>query len=131
LESSKSLSRESIGVDETIACGLTVHRPLPVAAVSYRTRRLNKKVRYWKVQAVPDSVPRERHTAAVGAAITVNYTTVLNIVFGVAFAILTVVFFKTSGPDMMRMMEGGKHDRDSHEPHGAHRHAHHHHSESK
>ena len=78
-----------------------------------------------------DWVPHERDRQPVDTAITFNYTTILNIIFDVAFAILTVVFFKTSGPDMMRMMEGGEHDRDSHEPHGAHRHAHHHHSESK
>jgi uncharacterized protein len=76
-------------------------------------------------------VPHERHTPAVGAAITFNYTTVLNIIFGVVFALLTVVFFKTGGPDMMRMMEGGKHEQDSHEHHGTHHHAHHHRNESK
>lgn len=78
-----------------------------------------------------DWVPHERHPAAVDTAITFNYTTILNIIFDVVFAILTVVFFKTGGRDMMRMMERGEHDRDSHEPHGVHHHAHHHHSESK
>jgi uncharacterized protein len=55
-------------------------------------------------------VPTERHTAVVDAAITFNYTTALDIVFGVVFIVLTVMFFRTGGPEMMRMMEGGKHE---------------------
>ncbi|WP_244808406.1 permease [Caballeronia zhejiangensis] len=68
-------------------------------------------------------VPREHHTAVVDAAISFNYTTILNIFFGVIFAILTVVFFKTGGPEMMRMMERGEHDHtgDGHEA-SSHRH---------
>lgn len=54
-------------------------------------------------------VPHERHTAIVDAAITFNYTTVLNLVFGAVSVVLTVVFFRTGGPEMMRMMESGDH----------------------
>ena len=54
-------------------------------------------------------VPHERHTAIVDAAITFNYTTVLNLVFGAVSVVLTVVFFRTGGPEMMRMMESGEH----------------------
>ena len=61
-------------------------------------------------------VPHERHTAIVDAAITFNYTTVLNLIFGAVFVVLTVVYFRTGGPEMMRMMESGEHD------HGAHGH---------
>jgi uncharacterized membrane protein YraQ (UPF0718 family) len=61
-------------------------------------------------------VPHERHTAIVDAAITFNYTTVLNLIFGAVFVVLTVVFFRTGGPEMMRMMESDEHD------HGAHGH---------
>ncbi len=74
-------------------------------------------------------VPQERHTAAVDAAITFNYTTVLNIVFGAAFAVLTIVFFRTGGPDMMRMMESGEHEQGAHGHQSTHDHAHHHHGE--
>jgi len=61
-------------------------------------------------------VPHERHTAIVDAAITFNYTTVLNLIFGAVCVVLTVVFFRTGGPEMMRMMKGDEHD------HGAHGH---------
>ncbi|MDN7176717.1 permease [Caballeronia sp. SEWSISQ10-4 2] len=61
-------------------------------------------------------VPHERHTAIVDAAITFNYTTVLNLIFGAVFVVLTVVFYRTGGPEMMRMMESDEHD------HGAHGH---------
>jgi uncharacterized membrane protein YraQ (UPF0718 family) len=77
-------------------------------------------------------VPQQRHTAVVDAAITFNYTTVLNIVFGAVFVVLTVTFFRTGGPEMMRMMEGGEHDHDSHGHHGPDDHARHqHHGHSR
>jgi len=66
-------------------------------------------------------VPQERHTTVVGAAITFNYTTVLNIIFVAVFAVLTIVFFRTGGPEMMRMMERGGHDHGAHH-HGTHDH---------
>jgi uncharacterized protein len=59
-------------------------------------------------------VPQQRHRAVVDAAITFNYTTVLNIIFGAVFVVLTVTFLRTGGPEMMRMMEGGEYDHDSH-----------------
>ncbi|MFL9912684.1 permease [Paraburkholderia fungorum] len=72
-------------------------------------------------------VPRERHTAVVDAAITFNYTTVLNIIFGAVFLILMVVFFRTGGPEMMRMMERGEHDHGPRGSHSSRDHAHHQH----
>ncbi|WP_020070888.1 permease [Paraburkholderia caledonica] len=72
-------------------------------------------------------VPTQRHTAVVDAAITFNYTTVLDIVFGVVFIALGIVFFRTGGPRMMRMMEGGEHEHAAHGHHAAHDNAHHHH----
>jgi hypothetical protein len=72
-------------------------------------------------------VPTERHTAVVDAAITFNYTTVLDIVFGIVFIALGIVFFRTGGPRMMRMMEGGEHEHAAHGHHAAHDNAHHHH----
>ncbi|PMS38639.1 hypothetical protein B0G57_102242 [Trinickia symbiotica] len=77
-------------------------------------------------------VPKERHTAVIDAAITFNYTTVLNIVFGVAFIVLTVLFFKTGGREMMRMMKSGEHDHRAAGHQGSHNHVasqHHGHSE--
>jgi uncharacterized protein len=74
-------------------------------------------------------VPHQRHTSIVNSAITFNYTTVLNIIFGVLFVILTIVFFRTGGVEMMRMMRGGEHahhggdapDHDGHAPAADHR----------
>ncbi|MEA3118812.1 MAG: uncharacterized protein QOI13_2082 [Paraburkholderia sp.] len=56
-------------------------------------------------------VPQHRHSAVVEAAITFNYTTVMNIIFGAIFVVLTIVFFRTGGPEMMRMMDSGEHGR--------------------
>ncbi|MFM0758185.1 permease [Paraburkholderia strydomiana] len=72
-------------------------------------------------------VPTERHTAVVDAAITFNYTTVLDIIFGAVFIVLTFVFFRTGGPEMMRMMESGQHDHGRHEHQASHGHTHHQH----
>ncbi|PTB21436.1 hypothetical protein C9I57_07210 [Trinickia symbiotica] len=49
-------------------------------------------------------VPQQQHTAVVGAQITFNYTTVLNIISGAVFVVLSTVFFRTGGVEMMRMM---------------------------
>jgi len=40
----------------------------------------------------------------VDAAITFNYTTILNIIFGIVFIVLTIVFFRTGDVEMMGMM---------------------------
>ncbi|MFM0415870.1 permease [Paraburkholderia aromaticivorans] len=68
-------------------------------------------------------VPAQRHSAVVDAAITFNYTTVLDIVFGAVFIVLTAVFFRTGGPEMMRLMEGGEHGHAADGHRGAHDHA--------
>ncbi|MFM0142494.1 permease [Paraburkholderia sp. RL18-085-BIA-A] len=59
-------------------------------------------------------VPTERHTAVVDAAITFNYTTVLDVIFAAVFTVLMFVFFRTGGPEMMRMMESGPHNHGGH-----------------
>jgi len=46
---------------------------------------------------------------AAGQSITLNYTSVLDIVFGLVFVTLLGVFLRTGGPDMMRMMNGDPH----------------------
>lgn len=50
-------------------------------------------------------LPTDRQTVVVDASITFNYTTVLDIVFGAVFIVLTFAFFRTGGPEMLRMME--------------------------
>jgi uncharacterized membrane protein YraQ (UPF0718 family) len=49
-------------------------------------------------------VPQERHAQVVEANLSLNYTTVLNIIFLVIAGFLVSRFYKTGGPEMMRMM---------------------------
>lgn len=56
-------------------------------------------------------IPHARHTVIADATITLNYTTVLDFVFGGVFVVLATVFFRTGGPAMMRMMNGHRTDR--------------------
>ncbi|MGH8163580.1 MAG: permease, partial [Rhodanobacteraceae bacterium] len=62
-------------------------------------------------------VPSQRGLAVAMTTITFNYTAVLNIVFATTAAILIIVFFRSGGPAMMRMMASGDH------AHGGHCHA--------
>lgn len=50
-------------------------------------------------------IPSERKARIVESALTLNYTTVLNIVFLVIAGLLVARFFKTRGPQMLRMMD--------------------------
>ncbi|MFM0259794.1 hypothetical protein [Paraburkholderia sediminicola] len=61
------------------------------------------------------------------AAITFNYTTVLDVIFCALFLALMVIFFRTGGSEMMRIMEVREHENGFHEHHGSHKHAHHQH----
>ncbi len=49
-------------------------------------------------------VPEERNAKVVEASITLNYTTVLNLVFLVLAAVLVARFLRTGGPRMLRTM---------------------------
>ena len=49
-------------------------------------------------------VPNERNAKVVEASVTLNYTTVLNVVFLLLAAVLVVRFLRTDGPAMLRMM---------------------------
>lgn len=55
-------------------------------------------------------ISRRGNTMVVGSAITLNYTTFLDIIFGAVFVTLLVMFFRTGGPEMLRMMNQEKHD---------------------
>ena len=74
-------------------------------------------------------VPAQRSARIIEASITFNYTTVLNILFMIVATLLVVRFFKTGGPEMLRMMDNpSEHDAQSsaahahctHKVHGAH-----------
>jgi uncharacterized protein len=49
-------------------------------------------------------VPGERNAQIVEASITLNYTTVLNIIFLIIAGLLVRRFFKTGGAAMLKMM---------------------------
>lgn len=49
-------------------------------------------------------VPTTRNAKVVEASITLNYTSVLNVVFLVLAAVLVVRFLRTNGMGMLRMM---------------------------
>jgi hypothetical protein len=49
-------------------------------------------------------VPEARRASVVGASITWNYSTWLNIVFLVLAGLMVWRFMKTGGPQMLRMM---------------------------
>jgi uncharacterized membrane protein YraQ (UPF0718 family) len=66
-------------------------------------------------------IPAERNAKVLDAGISFNYTTILNIVFGVLAIVLVTRFFKTGGPDMLRMMNQPANNSD----HSTRHHAHH------
>jgi uncharacterized membrane protein YraQ (UPF0718 family) len=49
-------------------------------------------------------IPSERQARVIETSVTLNYTTVLNVVFLLVAAILVVRFLRTGGPGMLRMM---------------------------
>src|SRR5207247_157406 len=68
-------------------------------------------------------IPTTRAAQIVEASITFNYTTVLNIVFLILALLLLIRFFRTGGPEMLRMMDGsGGHHHDHHDHIEHHRH---------
>jgi uncharacterized membrane protein YraQ (UPF0718 family) len=52
-------------------------------------------------------IPTQRHAHVTQAAITWNYTTILNIIFLLLAAALLIRFFRTGGGHMLKMMGGG------------------------
>ncbi|MEO8746383.1 MAG: permease [Rhodanobacter sp.] len=53
-------------------------------------------------------VPTTRNATVSMAHISLNYTSILNLVFGLIAVALVILFARTGGPKMMRMMGGGK-----------------------
>jgi uncharacterized protein len=50
-------------------------------------------------------IPRQRNAQIIEATVTLNYTTILNLVFLVLAVLLLVRFFRTGGPRMLRHMQ--------------------------
>jgi uncharacterized membrane protein YraQ (UPF0718 family) len=64
-----------------------------------------------------DLIPQQRKVQIMEESIRWNYTTILNIVFLALAAVLVIRFFRTGGPEMLKMMSSeGKdaHDREAH-----------------
>jgi len=75
-----------------------------------------------------DLIPATRVARVVEASITFNYTTVLNLIFLTVAGLLLLRFFRTGGPEMLRMMDGSEEHAHSHHhqhDHASHNHDHH------
>jgi uncharacterized protein len=59
-------------------------------------------------------IPTERSARIVEAAVTLNYTTILNVIFLILAAVLSIRFSRTGGPEMLRLMSRPS---NRHEPH--------------
>ncbi len=68
-------------------------------------------------------IPSGRHAKVVETSITLNYTSVLNIVFLVLAALLVYRFVRSGGMPMLRSMGGGPERAPGHSEGGAHAHA--------
>jgi hypothetical protein len=73
-------------------------------------------------------IPQQRNAQVMEEAIRWNYTSVLDIVFLVLAVLLLVRFFRTGGPEMLRMMGSSAGHDHAHAGHGhSHdQHRHHH-----
>ena len=49
-------------------------------------------------------IPQQRNAQIIEAAVSLNYTTILNFIFLALAAMLVTRFFRKSGPEMLRMM---------------------------
>ncbi len=72
-------------------------------------------------------IPQQRNAQIMEEAIRWNYTSVLDMLFLVLAALLLVRFFRTGGPEMLRMMGSSTVESHGH-PHGHHDHSHDQHS---
>jgi uncharacterized membrane protein YraQ (UPF0718 family) len=54
-------------------------------------------------------IPPQRSVKIMEESIRWNYTTILNLIFLVLAAVLVIRFFRTGGPEMLRMMAGAGH----------------------
>jgi hypothetical protein len=59
-------------------------------------------------------IPERANANIVEVAVTLNYTTILNVVFLTLAAALLIRFFRTGRPGMLRMMIGSQHRHLSH-----------------
>ncbi|HEY3026696.1 MAG TPA: permease [Pyrinomonadaceae bacterium] len=69
-------------------------------------------------------VPTHRAARVLMSSVSFNYTTVLNLLFLPLSVLLLVRFFRTGGPQMLRMMDGDSGGHTHHEDHSEHPHHH-------
>ena len=69
-------------------------------------------------------IPTHRHALVLDPHVTLNYTTVLNIIFLIVSGLLLTRYLKTGGPEMMAMMDAPEigHCHQGHEDHAQHSH---------
>lgn len=69
-------------------------------------------------------IPTHRHALVLDPHVTLNYTTILNIIFLIVSGLLLARYLKTGGPEMMAMMDApeGGHCHQGHEDHAQHSH---------
>jgi uncharacterized membrane protein YraQ (UPF0718 family) len=67
-------------------------------------------------------IPGQRNARVVEASISLNYTTVLNVIFLILAAVMVVRFLGTGGPQMLKMMGEPAYHEDHHEHHHGHQH---------
>jgi uncharacterized membrane protein YraQ (UPF0718 family) len=72
-------------------------------------------------------VPQDRSIDMMQYGITLNYTTVLDVIALAVSAVLVWRFMRTGGPEMLAHMESPDHDHACHQPGHGHAHHHHHH----
>ena len=65
-------------------------------------------------------IPTERHALVLDPHITLNYTTILNLIFLAVSGVLLARYLKTGGPEMMAMMDSPGDGDFHHEPHREH-----------
>jgi len=75
-------------------------------ATMYTSMALSAFVIEW-VFRVLRLIPRQQ-AQIVETSVTLNYTTILNLIFCALAALMLVRFFKTGGPEMLRMMDQPK-----------------------
>jgi len=70
-------------------------------------------------------IPSQRHALVLDPHVTLNYTSVLNVLFLAVSGLLLFRYLKTGGPEMMAMMDsvdGGHSHHNGHEDHSQHMH---------
>jgi uncharacterized membrane protein YraQ (UPF0718 family) len=100
-----NIYRKYYGGKMTLFLGLTFYAVMVLAALAVEG-----------IFMLVGWVPTARNATVSMAHISLNYSSILNLVFGLVAVALVILFARTGGPKMMRMMSDGGHD-EKHEHH--------------